>query len=278
LNLVDVLDDMFRLARDHWRAYAIGLGVVVVPLALLSNLFIALTVGTPPGFVEMLQNPELAAEFGTATTPAELLGFAGASLLSGLVGLLLTPLIYGAGAHIAAVGYRTGRVDPMGSFTTAAGRYGALLGTSVLQWLVPVVIFLVPAILLVLGGIAGVDALAVIGGLGFIPSAIWAIFVLIRIALAIPAVMVERLGPVEALRRSNTLVKGKTGMVFLTFLVIYIITTIIGIVLSLPFNAVGGGVGNAVGAVANTIGQMLASLVNYSLLADELGPREPPSR
>jgi hypothetical protein len=298
LNLGDVLDGMFRLARDHWRAFAIGLGVVVVPLALLSHLLIALTFGTPPGFIEMLQNPDLAEEF--VVTPADVAGFGVATLLSVLAGVLVTPLMYGTAVHIATVGYRTGQADPMASLRAAAGHYWALLGASVLRWLLPLLILMAPLLLVAVGAGVGVDALTVIGLIGLLASAVVAIIAVIRIAFAMPAIMVEQLGPVQALRRSNALVKGKTGMVFLTLLVVYIIIRVIGFVLAIPFGAIGGGVGNAVGAVINAVGEMLVNLVNYALLggalvlmyfdrrvrtegfdltelADELGARETPS-
>lgn len=272
LNLGDVLDGMFRLVRTHWRAFALGLGVIVVPLALLTGLVVARTLGTPPGFLQLAQNPELAESFETGAPPsggdiARVVGIAG---LAGLAGVLAAPLIYGVAVRIAATAYRTGRVDPMASLREAAGRYLPLLGATILLWLIPAVIFLLPVIILIAGGTSGVDALVAIGGIAFIVTLVLALLAVVRLLLTIPVVVLEGAGPIRAVQRSNELVKGKTGLVLGTAIVVWIITTIIGIVLTLPFGLFGGAFGSGAGAVANTVGQMVSSLVTDSLLGAAL--------
>lgn len=266
LDLGDVLDGMFRVAGKHWRAFTIGLGIVVVPLSLLSGLVTTLAFGTPPGFVEMLQDPQVAESFVLGDVPGNIWTVLGASLFSLVAGLFLTPLIYGIAVYVAATGYRSGAVDPMTSVRAAGRRYWGLLGTTFLQGLVPILIFLIPIVLLIAGAVSESGGLAAIGGLSFLVSIVFAIIAVIRLVVAIPALMIERIGPVEALQRSNALVKGKTGMVFLTLIVIYIITTIIGLVLSLPFSAVGSAFGQLAGTVLNTVGQMVTSLVTNALI------------
>lgn len=270
LNLGDVLDGAFRLAVAHWRAFAIGLGIVVVPLSLLSTLAVTLAVGTAPGFMEMLNDPDVAENFVEGTvTPGDFTGVAnafGALALTGLAGLLLTPLIYGIAVHVAAVGYRAGEVDPMDSVRTSARRYFPLLGITILLGLVPLIIFLSPLVLVIVGAVTGADALSVVGGIGFLVSLVFAVIAAVRLTVAVPALVMERVGPVQALRRSNELVKGKTGLTFGTILVVFIIITIIGLVLSLPFSLLAGAVGNTAGAVVETVGQIVSSLVQNALL------------
>lgn len=257
---------MFRQAAKHWRAFLVGLGIIVVPLALLSGLVATLAFGTAPGFVEMLQDPELAQSFVLGDVPGNIWTLMGAAIFSAIASLLLTPLIYGIAVHVAATGYRSGEVDPMTSVRAAARRYWGLLGTTILQGLVPFLFFLVPIVLLIAGAVAETGGLAAIGGLGMLVSLVFAIIAIVRLVLAIPALLIERIGPVEALQRSNTLVKGKTGMVLLTFIVVYIITAIIGGVLTFPFSAGGGAIGDVAGAVLTTLGQMVSSLVTNALI------------
>ena len=270
LNLGDVLDGMFRLGRDHWRAFAIALGVIVVPLSLITGLLRTVTFGAQPGFAELLQDPETATNLALGTPPPDLGGLAAAAGFSALAGIFLTPLLYGIAVHVAATGYRDGRVDPMSSVRAAARRYPALLGATILVGLIPAVVFFLPMVLVLAGVVAGVEALSVIGAVGFLVSLAFAIIVALRLLLTMPALVIERLGPIEALRRSNALVKGKTGLVFGTALVVYIITIIIGIVLALPFGAVAGAFGQTVGAIAETLGDIVSSLVTNTLIGAAL--------
>lgn len=257
---------MFRQAVTHWRAFLIGLGIIVVPLALLSGLVSTLAFGTAPGFVEMLQDPEVAESFVLGDVPGSIWTLAGAAIFSAIASLLLTPLIYGIAVHVAATGYRSGEVEPMNSVRAAARRYWGLLGTTILQGLVPFLILLIPFVLLIAGGAGDAGALIAIGVLGLLVSIVFAIIAIVRLVLAIPALLIERVRPVEALKRSNSLVKGKTGMVLLTLIVVYIITAVIGFVLTLPFSAGGGAVGDAAGTVITTLGQMVSSLVTNALI------------
>ncbi|MBW3605130.1 MAG: glycerophosphoryl diester phosphodiesterase membrane domain-containing protein [Actinobacteria bacterium] len=269
LSLGEVLDGTFRLARRHWRAFAIGLGVVVVPLSLLSGFVLAQMFGSTPGLLETLQNPEVAGSFDEQDFEQFTETVVGSGL-AGIAGLLLSPLIYGIAVWIAARGYRAGTVEPMDGVRAAGRRYLPLLAAVILVGILPLLIFLLPGFVLATGAAAGVDALLVAGGVGVIVSAVVAIIAVVRLLLTVPAVMLERAGPVQAMRRSNTLVKGRTGFVLGTMLVVYIVVTIVNIVLGLPFQALGAAVGTAVGAVVITAGSIVTSLLSNTLLGAAL--------
>lgn len=266
LNLGDVLDGAFRLAGRHWKAFALALGVAVVPLSLLSGLVFAQTVGPTPGIIETLQDPEVARSLQAEPTGSELARVVGAGALSAVAGILLTPLIYGIAVVVGARGYRTGTVDPGDSVRVAARRWPALLGATILAGLLPALIFLLPGILVAIGVATGVDTLAVAGGVAFMVSLVFAVLAVVRLLLVVPAVVLEHAGPIASVRRSNALVKGRTGMVLGTIIVVYIIVAIIGSVLTLPFQFIAGALGETVGAVAATAGQIVSSLVSHSLL------------
>lgn len=269
LSLGEVLDGTFRLARRHWRAFAIGLGVVVVPLSLLSGFVLAQMFGSTPGLFETLQSPEVAGGLDDQDFE-EVTEVVVGSGLAGIAGLLLSPLIYGIAVWIAARGYRAGAVEPMDGVRAAGRRYLPLLAALILIWLLPFLIFVLPGFVLAAGAAAGVDALLVAGGVGFIVSAVIAIIAVVRLLLTVPAVMLEQAGPVQAMRRSNTLVKGRTGFVLGTMLVVYIVVAIVNLVLGLPFQLLGGALGTAVGAVVITAGSIVTSLVSNTLLGAAL--------
>lgn len=265
LNLGDVLDGMFRIARTHWKAFAIGLSVVVVPLSVLSGLVFAQMFGTGPGLLESLQNPELLETGQPTPDPAALVQIAVTGALTGLASLLLTPLVYGIAVHIAATGYRAGDVDPMDSVKSAVRRYPALLGSMFLAYVVVAAIAALPLVLVGIGVASDNTALTVIGGIAVLAGLVCALIAAVRLSLIVPAVIVERAGAASALRRSNELVSGRTGVIFGTLLVVNIIVAIIGFVLTLPFQA-GVLQGGQVGAVITTVGSIISSLVSNSLL------------
>jgi hypothetical protein len=261
LNLGDVLDGAFRLVREHWRAFAIGLGIVVLPLALLFGLTFTSMFGARQAFFE-----DTAAMPGSAP---EIMGAMFAAFgLAMLAYILLTPLLYGTAVHIAATGYRSPQVDPMASLRTAGRRYFALLGASILLVLV-----------MLLGGIAAAAVIAILVSLigqdlafiGFLIAFVAFVFVMTRVLLTFPALMIERVGPAQALLRSNALVKGKTGMVFLTVLIVSIISAIVVTVLTWPIQWIGGAVAGEVGAVAGAIlGQIVSILVSTAVMGAAL--------
>lgn len=265
LNLGDVLDGMFRIVRTHWKAFTIGLSVIVVPLSVLSGLVLAQMFGTGPGLLESLQNPELLETGQPTPDPVELVQIVVTGALTGLASLLLTPLVYGVAVRIAATGYRAGDVDPIDSVKAAARRYVALLGSTFLASVVVAAIAAVPLILVGIAVASDNTGLAVIGGIAVLAGLVGAVIAAVRLSLIIPAVIVEQAGAASALRRSNELVRGRTGMVFGTLLVVNIIVAIIGFVLTLPFQA-GVLQGGQVGAVITTIGSIVSSLVSNSLL------------
>lgn len=272
MDLGDVLDGMFRIARTHWRAFLIGLGVVVVPLSLLSGLLLAQTIDTTPGLLETLQDPELAQGPQPVPDAATLARVVAASALSSLATLLLTPLIYGIAVHIAATGYRAGQVDPMASVRAAARRYFALLGAGVLVvaaflalWIGAVV---VAGVLATTMGDSVASTVAAVIAIGLV-SVVAAVILAVRLALVVPAIVVEGAGPASSLRRSNDLVRGGTGRTFVTLLVMWIIVAIISFVLSLPFQAAIFGGGPVAAAIA-TVGTIISSLVTNSLVGAAL--------
>jgi hypothetical protein len=233
LNLTDVLDGMFRVLRSHWRAFAVGLSVVVVPMALVSSLVFAQMFGTSPGLLDALQDPALVETAApTLASADELARGALAGALSVVVSVLLTPLIYGIAVRVAASGYRAGEVDAMESVRAAGRRYPALLGASLLSSLIIGAIVAVPFILVGITAAAqnvagvGIAIVAVLAG------AVFAVVAGIRMALFVPAIVVEQVGATQALRRSNELVRGRTAMTLGTLVVVGIVVTIAGSIVS----------------------------------------------
>ena len=120
-------------------------------------------------------------------------------------------------------------------------RVGSVIGVSLL---VPVIV-LVPWVaygFIVIGlAAAHVTAAAVlIGIVGFIGLVVTTIWVVVRLTVAIPVVVLEVAGPVAALRRSWQLVAGNWWRVFGIYLLTFIVVGVVAGLIGLPFTLARG--------------------------------------
>ena len=99
-----------------------------------------------------------------------------------------------------------------------------------------------------LGTLFGVSLLYSLASILIIPLARW--------ALAVPLVMIERLGGREAFRRSSQLVRGQTGRVLMLILIAGVISFVMRLVVATIFGFIPGFVGVW---VAGTIGSAVAA-------------------
>lgn len=124
-------------------------------------------------------------------------------------------------------------------------------------------------------------------GIGFVLLVVPGLFLLTFWSLGPPAIVVERLGPIEAFGRSWRLVKGEGWSVFATLLVVLLIVIGVGIVLGILATAIGDSdaalyvasiVANAVTA---PIFALAVSIMYFDLgggvSAEQRLPGEPPS-
>jgi hypothetical protein len=82
------------------------------------------------------------------------------------------------------------------------------------------------------GSSVAVGILSFVFGLQIFASGIYAIYAGIRVSLAVPASVIESLGPNAAVRRSMALLSERKGRIFLLGLLIIAMSMIVGIVLS----------------------------------------------
>jgi len=136
-----------------------------------------------------------------------------------------------------------------GSFQHLAGRkvsVGALLGAG-LKRALPVFLAGLFAGLLVMGG----TLLLIVPG----------VILFCATSVAIPAAVAERKGPVEAIRRSFALTKGRRFSICLSFLVMGLIAWTVSVVVGFVPLALGGGIASLSAAVvAYVLGAMVAPL------------------
>ena len=118
-------------------------------------------------------------------------------------------------------------------------RVMSIIGLSLLLVVIAIGIWL-PfwAILIVLLVAKATVAAVIVGIFGGIGTLVFMIFVFVRLAVAVPAVVLEATGPVNAMRRSWQLVRGSWWRVFGIVLLAAIVVGIIGFALEIPFEIV----------------------------------------
>jgi hypothetical protein len=149
-------------------------------------------------------------------------------------------------------------------------RVGQVLGVSILVPLILIGLWL-PVGLAVLGlAIAHAQALAIlVAVVGFIAAFVLTIWISVRLSLAVPAVVLEGIGPVAALRRSSELVLGSWWRIFGIGLLTALVVGLISIVLQIPFIIVKAVIGGG-GSLTSTFGSA-ATAAAPSLLALVIG-------
>lgn len=208
-------------------------------------------------------------------------GFAAAALIGGAV----WSVFYGALVARAKATGETAR-DIGGALSTATERFLAVFGVMLVVIVVLVVLVGAPGALIAWGLIQGIQsgtgsaiAMAGFGMLGMLVGGVVALFLAISWFVAIPAVIVEDLGPWSALSRSWELVSGNRLAVLVLIIVGGIAAAILGIVVDIvfaPLQFAGADVGVISTLVSGTLGApiwpLLSVLTYESLTGEDLGP------
>jgi hypothetical protein len=116
------------------------------------------------------------------------------------------------------------------------GRPGAVLGATVLLLLLGIAVPLPVAVVIVVLAAVHLGPVAVaLGVLGGIATIVIEVLLVIRLSLTLPAVVLERVSPVAAIRRSWRLTHGSFWRLFGILLLTAIVVGVAGYVLTIPF-------------------------------------------
>ncbi|MFK0226392.1 hypothetical protein ACIQUL_11555 [Streptomyces sp. NPDC090303] len=231
LGMGEILDGAVKTLRSYWRT-VLTVTVTVAVISQIANI-LAERYLVPAA-------PELNADATPAEQLEQSLEAAQASMISLGPALLVTMTASLVSAALLTVVVSRAILDrpvSVGSaWQEARPRLLQLLGLTLLLAAMAaavVTVGLLPGMLI--GGAAGV-ALTFLGGLGAIAAAVW---LWIRFSLASPALMLERRGVVQSLKRSAKLVRGSWWRIFgitaLTQLLVFLFVMIIAI----PFTIIG---------------------------------------
>lgn len=257
MTVADLLDGAFTLYAGNVRAIVILTALFVVPVNLVSAFMQRTTLGGG-SFLDTVTNPT----FGQAGLPlpgeADLAAAAGTVLFS----LATTPFVTGLICRVVAAGYLGERLDWGAALRGTAGRFWALLGAFVLVHLVQLGPLAVNVGLLVAAASAG-PAAAVPLGLLLPVTLLFALAAMGMFVMVTPAVVVEGLGPVAAMRRAWRLTWPRywpvLGIGILSGLVAYLVGSVLGSPFELAALAVGFGAGWPLLALSGIVPQLVAT-------------------
>jgi hypothetical protein len=280
LSLGDILNGAVTLARRN-PAATFGLAAIVMTVY-----------GVITAVVEGLFRTRLAADMTSLKNAASLTSHQLDNLVGSfvmvLIPVLLVSVVLALAMNAALTGMLSavigrgvlGRTTSLGA-AWQAGRIGAVLAATGLLVLlgigvlVPVVVAVVVLALLHLTPVA-----ALLGVLGGIASIVFEVLLLIRLSLTLPAVVLERISPVEGIKRSWQLSHGSFWRLFGILLLTAIIVGVAADVLAIPFTVlevvIGGGSAGIFGVATTTsaaalivgaIGSIVAATVTRPISA-----------
>jgi hypothetical protein len=234
LRIGEVLDAAIKLYTRHALSMWTIVLAVIVPLAVIQELLIGASL--PHG--AFVHNGVLHTPTGQLSTPA--LGRTAEIVL----GIIAPLLVNGALALFLVDAYLGQPLDWVRSLRTAGERLGGLLWVAIIYGLLVSLAFI-----------------------AFIVPGIW---LAVTWSVAIPALMFEGTGGVEALRRSFHLVRGRWWPTFGALLVSVIILFLVLLVVGLIFGAIESGLGvgsTVVWLIINAVSTIVSNLIAYPFIA-----------
>jgi hypothetical protein len=239
----EILDGAFSSIRQNPKA-TLGLSAILLTITGVISTAITLIVGNLIGGISEANLP-------SNPTPAQVWHYLGhtlaiqgtAALVAAVLAVLIQGILSGLLTAVIGRGVLGHRITARQAWRITAPRLPALIGAAfaVLGLLVGLLVLglavlgLVLFVIYLVGAPTGVIVL--VGVLGFFPVLALTIWFGVMLSLAAPAVVLERQGPLQALRRSWRLVSRSFWRVFGILLLAGLIVTMAGFILELPFGA-----------------------------------------
>jgi Membrane domain of glycerophosphoryl diester phosphodiesterase len=243
LSLGELLDRTFTLYRDHFWVFV---GIMAIPASL----------GIPVNYL-ILQfegSTFFANRPPVVPSPGLIFGLLGGYLAFMLMATIAYSIAIAAVTHAVSEAYLGRKTTVRDSYRSIRGKFWRLIGVGLNIILrMAGILFLVGMVVALVGG-ALVAATAAVAGAGaggqVAAAAVVVIFVLLlylfalvaivylalRYAVSIPALMLENLRVLAAIRRSVQLTRGRRGHIFIAVLLAWIIALVGVMVFQAPFS------------------------------------------
>jgi hypothetical protein len=237
LSLGELLDRTFTLYRNHFWVFV---GIMAVPASF----------GIPVSYVSLAFQGTTFSAGKTPLTPAPslILGYLAGFFAFAILLILVHSIALAAVTHAVSEAYLGRRSTVRDSYRSIHGKFWRLMGV-----IFNVALRLFGLLMLVFVVIAGIGAL-LIGALApargqavvaaaatllvlliYILGLAAFVYLALRYAVSIPALMIENLGVLATVRRSVQLTRGRRGQIFIAFLLAAIIGYVGFIVFQAPF-------------------------------------------
>jgi MFS family permease len=237
MTFSDILDGSFKLLKANLRTIVLVSALFLIPVNLVAAFFQRDLLGGY-GLFQLANDPSLldqAAETGMSN--AALVG----TLLAVAASILVTPFVGGAVSRIVAASYLGEELEPGEAIRVTGRRFLALLGAFFFTFLVKAV-----GLLFCLVGV-------------LVPMTFFLV--------TTPAVMVEELGPIQAMARSVALVRPRFWQVMGIGIVSGLLASFLGNILATPFAFGALAIGYRWGWILVAIGGILPALVTTPFVA-----------
>jgi hypothetical protein len=234
MSVGDVLDGAFKLLKANAKTLMLVVSAVVVPVQLLSAFAVRQQVS--PGLLNIMNDPTIAESQAEFT-----LGDAAGSFLTVILAALTAPLIAGLVSVVCAESYLGRTVTAGEALRRTVRRLLPLLAASLLVFLAQFV---------------GVLRCIIPGVLA------WVLFTAVT-----PALMIEQLGPIQAMRRSWRLLWPRFWGVFGISLLAWLITAFLGNLLGGIPTAIATVFGGTFAWLWVALGSVLSLLVTAPITA-----------
>jgi hypothetical protein len=263
MNLGDVLDGAIKLLLANWRTLVIVAGVFVVPLNLLSA-FLQRDLLGGVGLIDMLNDPAATA----VLEPTMGLGSNAAIAVQTLAGVLVLPFIAGAISKVVSASYLGDQLKAGPALRAAGRRWWSLIVSWVLVHLLQMVPWMVAAAVLGVGIVTESTPVAILGGLLFVPAALGQLLIMALFVPVAPAIVVEGLGPLQAMRRSSGLVRPRVWPVLGAAIVSGLLSGLLSWVIGGLPSLVALFVGFRYGWIVVALGGIVAGLMTMPFVAN----------
>ncbi|MEU6623179.1 glycerophosphoryl diester phosphodiesterase membrane domain-containing protein [Streptomyces litmocidini] len=274
MGMGEILDGAVKTLRTYWRT-VLALTVTVAVISQIADILAQrYLVPTPPA-INADATPAEKLQQSIDSAQASLIALGPSLLVTMMASLVSTALL-----TVIISRAVLGRPVSLGSaWQEARPRLLQLLGLTLLLAAMAagiVTVGLLPGLLI--GGAPGV-ALTFLGGLGAMVAAVW---LMIRFSLSSPALMLERRGVTQALKRSAKLVQGSWWRIFGITLLTQLLIFLFAMIIAIPFTIIGiavdgGGFSGLLSGTTTTfgwpfliitgIGGVITSAITYPISA-----------
>ncbi|WP_329067663.1 DUF7544 domain-containing protein [Streptomyces sp. NBC_01429] len=230
LSVGEILDGAVSTMRTHWRT-VLSVSLVVAVISQIGEILVQRYLIPQPAAIDPNATASEVLRQTAESTQSSLLAQA-PSLIITIIGTIFVTAVLTVVISRSVLGRP---VTLSEAWNEARPRLLQLLGLTLLVPLISVVLITVGILPGLLVGSAGGAVLALLGAMAAVVAIIW---LMVRLSLASPALMLERQGVLTALRRSAKLVSGSWWRIFGIQSLTVLLVMFISLVIALPFSVI----------------------------------------